>query len=361
MEEADAGEGLTAQGLDRRVMPRCALEEAAELLLVGRGNRIKCRIVELSLSGCRMSVSERLPAGSGTRVEATFKVQGIAFRFGGSIEWADDSNLVGIRFVDLIPRRRDELIEVLRELEAEAEAKREKGAAEKQAEEEQATQEAEKQAREPAEALPILDRLWTAIPQIQARQTPDPVAASQPANSAPELVVRPILAAVPLAVPARPPRLQPPQAEFASQRPALTSKRERRTQSRHEVDTSAIILLINVGSRLSGRILDLSVGGCRIRTDERLKVGIYTRVETEFLLEGLPFRLGGVIQAIHDRHLVGIRFLDVSARKREQLEQLIEEVEEMRGAQNPARPGDSGATVGASRKPENAVQLPVPS
>ena len=357
MKEADAGEGLTAQGLDRRVMPRCALQEAAELLLVGRGNRIKCRIVELSLSGCRMSVSERLPAGSGTRVEATFKAQGIAFRFGGSIEWADDSNLIGVRFVDLIPRRRDELIEVLRELDAEAEAKREKDAAEKQAEEEQARQEAEKQAKEPTGALPILDRLWAAIPQIQARQTQDPVAASHPAKSAPEPVARPILAAVPLGFPTRP---QPPQAEPASQRPPLASKRERRIQSRHEVDTSVMILLINVGSRLSGRILDLSVGGCRIRTDERFKVGIYTRVEAEFLLEGLPFRLGGVIQAIHDRHLVGIRFLDISARKREQLEQLIEEVEEMRAGQNPPRPGDSGATSSASHKPENAAQLPVP-
>jgi c-di-GMP-binding flagellar brake protein YcgR len=40
----------------------------------------------------------------------------------------------------------------------------------------------------------------------------------------------------------------------------------------------------------------------------------------------MPFRLGGVIQAIHDRHLVGIRFLDISGRKREQLQMLIEDL-----------------------------------
>jgi hypothetical protein len=64
-------------------------------------------------------------------------------------------------------------------------------------------------------------------------------------------------------------------------------------------------------------------------------VGIYTRVETEFRLGGLPFRLGGVIQSVHDRDRrnVGIRFLDVSARKLEQVEQLIEEIEEMRSRQ----------------------------
>lgn len=104
-------------------------------------------------------------------------------------------------------------------------------------------------------------------------------------------------------------------------------------QSREAVDTTAVIDLIKIASRLQGRILDLSLNGCRIRADEHFPVGIYTRVETEFRLEGLPFRLGGVIQAIHDRRTVGIRFLDMSNRKREQVEQLIEEIEEMRSRQ----------------------------
>jgi hypothetical protein len=59
-------------------------------------------------------------------------------------------------------------------------------------------------------------------------------------------------------------------------------------------------------------------------------VGIYTRVEAEFRLEGMPFRLGGVVQAIHDRRHVGIRFLDMSSRKREQLELLIEDIEDLK-------------------------------
>jgi c-di-GMP-binding flagellar brake protein YcgR len=120
--------------------------------------------------------------------------------------------------------------------------------------------------------------------------------------------------------------------------------RERRAQSRHEVDTSAVIFLINIGCRLQGRIQDLSASGCRIRTDERFPVGIYTRVETEFRLEGLPFRLGGVIQAIHDRErrLVGIRFLDMSDRKRKQVEQLIGEIEENHARRDLTKPGEPG-------------------
>src|ERR1035438_2662028 len=110
MEEGPGEAGATAQGMERRVMPRCVVDEEAALLLVGRGTRVPCRIVELSLSGCRMSTMERIPAIGEQRVEATFKVRGIAFRFGGVIEWTEDTGLVGIRFVDLIPRRRDELI-----------------------------------------------------------------------------------------------------------------------------------------------------------------------------------------------------------------------------------------------------------
>jgi hypothetical protein len=59
-------------------------------------------------------------------------------------------------------------------------------------------------------------------------------------------------------------------------------------------------------------------------------VGIYTRVETEFRLDGLPFRLDGVIQGARDGDArnVGIRFLEMSSRKQEQVEQLIEELGE---------------------------------
>jgi c-di-GMP-binding flagellar brake protein YcgR len=110
-----------------------------------------------------------------------------------------------------------------------------------------------------------------------------------------------------------------------------------RRESRQGVDTSAEILLVNVGSRLRGRIVDLSLGGCRIRTDERFPVGIYTRVEAEFRLEGLLFRLGGVIQHIYDRRTVGIRFLDLSERKRQQVLDLIAEIGEGHGPE-PADP-----------------------
>ena len=58
-----------------------------------------------------------------------------------------------------------------------------------------------------------------------------------------------------------------------------------------------------------------------------------------FHLEGLPFLLGGVIQAIHDPHTAGIRFLDMSQRKMEQIQLLIQEIEEMRNKPPAAQEG----------------------
>jgi len=83
----------------------------------------------------------------------------------------------------------------------------------------------------------------------------------------------------------------------------------------------------------------------------RFPVGIFTRVEIEFRLEGLPFRLGGVIQAIHDRHTVGIRFLDLSNRKREQIEDLIAEIVEHDAAAAAAGEAPQGCASAAEGQP----------
>lgn len=87
-----------------------------------------------------------------------------------------------------------------------------------------------------------------------------------------------------------------------------------------------VVRLVDLASKLEGRIVDLSMGGCRIRTNLPFPSGVFRRVETQFQVNGLPFRLAGVTQAIYDPFEVGIRFLDVSERMREQLAQLIEEI-----------------------------------
>ncbi|MGP8269874.1 MAG: PilZ domain-containing protein [Terracidiphilus sp.] len=334
MEVEERTECLTGLDAERRAMPRCVVNEEAVLLLVGHGGWVRCRIVELSLAGCRISTMERL-AGSGQRVEAVFKLRGVAFRFIGVAEWTDGQNLVGIRFVDMPTRRRNELVEVLCEVEAEEAGRLEKIAAAELADEKRDAAEEADQEQFAAEIRLAAERRVKNVAQEQAEWKVElkTVGRTRQSNEVHAAATRS--------------DVEPQQAalEFSGQPPALSArplKRERRQQARHVVDTSAVILLINVGSLLKGRIVDLSLSGCRVRADEKLPVGIYTRVETEFRLGGLPFRLGGVIQAVQDRDRrnVGIRFLDVSARKREQLEQLIEEIEELRVRQ--AKAGESG-------------------
>ena len=107
-------------------------------------------------------------------------------------------------------------------------------------------------------------------------------------------------------------------------------QRERRACAREEVDSEASIYLIDLRALVVGRVMDVSLSGCCIRSKARFPVGIYRRVEVEFKLGGTPFRLAGVVQSLPDRYTVGIRLLDLSERKREQLSELMQDLERAR-------------------------------
>jgi hypothetical protein len=273
MEPSEQAKVFAGEQRNARSVARHDVDAEAEVLLISHGSTHPCRIVDLSLHGCRLRSNERFPVGAAVRVEVSFKVRGLAFRFSGVTKWTDGRKLAGIRFEGVPARRMEELVEALGEVEAENAAKAAKDAAK-------------------AADVKSIDETAREAHNLGKTQ----VVVETVANSA---------------------RIKP-------------DRRERRVETREAVDTSAVIHLINIASRLPGQIVDLSLDGCRIRVEQRFPVGIYTRVETEFFLEGLPFRLGGVIQAIHDRERrnVGIRFLDMSERRRVQVEQLIEEIRE---------------------------------
>ena len=108
---------------------------------------------------------------------------------------------------------------------------------------------------------------------------------------------------------------------------ARSAPPERRAHVRHRIESWAILILVRSGSQLAGKIVDLSQGGCRLLLPGKFAVDLYARVEVEFGLRGQSFRLAGVIQAIHGSSSVGVRFLDVSERKRQQITELIEALE----------------------------------
>lgn len=110
--------------------------------------------------------------------------------------------------------------------------------------------------------------------------------------------------------------------------PLQTVHPERRLNARHGVDGMAKLLMVKGGVSLPGRVLNVSLGGCRFRAEEQFDLGIYIRVEAEFYLHGKPFRMAGVSQSIIDKNTVGIRFLDLSARRLDELTELIAEIVE---------------------------------
>lgn len=121
---------------------------------------------------------------------------------------------------------------------------------------------------------------------------------------------------------------QPAGPEPASPEPLAAGGRERRADKRHKVDSYARLSLLSLHTRQRGRIQDVSLSGCRICTDEPLPVGVYRRVEVEFYIDGLPLLLPGVTQVLHDSRTVGIRFVEMTERKRAQLHTVIEEIEQ---------------------------------
>ena len=299
MEDVENPDDLVAREQERRGMPRCKVDADATLLVPSTGLETPGRVVELSLGGCRIEMRQRVSIGVGAAVEVTFKIRGVAFRLGGMIEWTA-GKIAGLSFGPMSSRRRDDLVEVLCEVEF------------------RHTAEAAKQntaLRAGASSAPSNGPFL--VPKSSSPADPTGDAEMSTGDSESQITAPSILEKL---------EVQPAQAPS-------TPSRERRINRRCEVDTSAIIYLVKMGSKIEGKILDLSLGGCRIQTAERFALGIYTRVETEFRLQGLPLRLAGVIQAIHSRNLVGVRFLDVSPRKREQIAELIDEIVEMRAAE----------------------------
>jgi len=285
-----------------RSQARYVVDTEASLVIFNHGPALRARMFELSLDGCRVRADRYVACTTPVGVEVTFKVSGIGFRLAGTMQWLDARQTAGIQFSPMAPRRLEALKDLLDELEtqknAEQNADKLAQAAGKNGKPAGGTRAGT--ADSAPEQPGTLSR--AAVPKSEIQS----IAASPDWGL---FAPRDIHPAEPLAKPAAVPGL--------AGRPI---GRDRREQARHSVDTGATVLFIDVRAQISGRILDLSMCGCRIRTNDRFPVGIYRRVETEFKLDGMPFRLAGVVQSLHDKFTVGIRFLDMSPRKREQLQ-----------------------------------------
>lgn len=289
--------GHTPSPQNRRCFPRYAVEEMAQINLLDSGTILSCGVQNLSEGGCLLESTT--PLGSriiGKLVEASFQVNGMGMRFNGTVIWQEE-RCFGIRFAPCLARRKEQLVEAIDELQLEIEREKARRAAEEATAHETPAAPGEQCAEEPQTSDSAID-------------------SAAGMRAAPEASAPPVEAAVDGA---------------AEDLPVV---RERRQHRRHVVDGHVTLYLVKSGIKMRGLILDVSQGGCRLATDERFPLGIYTRCEVEFTIDGLPFRLPGVVQAIHDHHRIGIRLIDLSPRKQGQLQELIEELDEKQLKEN---------------------------
>ncbi|HWE86747.1 MAG TPA: PilZ domain-containing protein [Terracidiphilus sp.] len=323
---------LLTDETERRLSTRIPVNERATLLQGHLGSSTHCTLIDMCLDGCRLRVDGELRVDHGAKVELVFRLCGAAFRLSGVTEWTGRAQEVGVSFREVSPRREAELVEALGELAGKLEAKRAEEARADEARKglrgtvERLTAELERKRGREAEARAEAEQ--AASEALHAQETLE--AAKKDLAKAERAMAERARSVAAEIGPARtvgapPADLQKPKGDGGMPRPAPTG-RERRRAARHAVDSTATIFLVDVRSNVSGRIVDVSMSGCRIRLPEKFPVGIYRRVEVEFLLDGLPFRLPGVVQSLHDRFTAGIRFVDLSERKQEQLSFVMEEI-----------------------------------
>jgi hypothetical protein len=334
--------GQMAEIDEHRDMPPCIVDAAATLAVLTQGTIMVGRMTELSSSGCRIILPKTPFRAASAAVECNFKICGVGFRLGGIVE-SVENNVAEVYFNTMGSRSRDDLMEVLCEVTLENNAKLlaegNAGVEEPAAETEPDAPAIEMILAEEAARTGTQPRADTvawnpfagmasgtkqSAPQSKPGPQSGPILPGAPASAQ----VRGMAAGNASSAAAGAVPTPAPEKAAAGNESAAKSKggRDRRAFQRCSVDTAAVVELINIRSKLNGQIIDLSVGGCRIKTPEKFPVGIYTRVEIEFELHGLGFRMGGVVQAIYGLNKVGIRFLDMSQRKKDQVRDLVAEI-----------------------------------
>jgi c-di-GMP-binding flagellar brake protein YcgR len=123
--------------------------------------------------------------------------------------------------------------------------------------------------------------------------------------------------------------LEPRVAEFEEGRERRRVVREgiidRRQHTRYAVDAWAEVMVKDGTMLFRGRVLDLSLGGCYIETEARLRLAPGTPVEMVFRAHDVVFRCNATSRMIRTKG-AGFLFSDLDARSQMELEGMIREL-----------------------------------
>lgn len=101
---------------------------------------------------------------------------------------------------------------------------------------------------------------------------------------------------------------------------------ERRARPRLRCKGVAEMIVLSIGRRMPGALLDLSVNGCCIETSEPIPPIEQPGVEVVFSVDGFTLRLAGIVRNVRHDHRAGIEFTGVTQRKAEQIRELVKEL-----------------------------------
>jgi PilZ domain len=118
--------------VERRAGPRYAIADESVLFFTGDGRATAGRLLDLSQDGCRVRTNIPVTVRAWFPVEVFFRIQGEEFRFSGIVHWAKGENLMGIRFVNMVPERMVALAQVICVLDAELRSQKVVGLAEQE-------------------------------------------------------------------------------------------------------------------------------------------------------------------------------------------------------------------------------------
>jgi hypothetical protein len=100
---------------------------------------------------------------------------------------------------------------------------------------------------------------------------------------------------------------------------------ERRQHTRYAVDAWAEVMVKDGTMLFRGRVLDVSVGGCYIETEAKLKLAPGTPVEILFRVNDRVFRCDAGSRMIRTKG-AGFLFSNLGAKSRMELEALIRDL-----------------------------------
>jgi hypothetical protein len=101
---------------------------------------------------------------------------------------------------------------------------------------------------------------------------------------------------------------------------------EHRRYPRLECGGVADIRVLPNGGKERGTLLNLSKRGCCFMGNDRLRGCSGSNIEVHLKVRGIDLRVAGVIRHVRQGMRAGIEFVELSERKRDQIEELIGEL-----------------------------------